>query len=135
MAVVLDASLTVAWCFEDETTERTEALLEQVMSEGAVVSAFWSLEVANALRSGFQRDRLDLQRALAFARALDSLPVTADPAASLLSPVEALTLALQYGVTSYDATYIEVAARHGLPLASNDDRIRGAARASGIQVL
>jgi predicted nucleic acid-binding protein len=135
MTLAVDASLTLAWCFEDEATPRTEALLERVMREGAVASGIWPLEVANGLRSGFRRGRIDLQRAVAFAQALDSLPIQPDSAAISRSPVEALALALQYDLTPYDATYVEVATRHGLALACNDDPMRSCATAAGIEVL
>jgi predicted nucleic acid-binding protein len=135
MTLALDASLTLTWCFEDEATPWSEALLERVMREGAVAASIWPLEVANGLRSGFLRRRIDLQRAAAFAQALDSLPIQIDSGAATVSPAQALALALQYDLTPYDATYVEVATRHGLALACNDGPMRTSAGAAGIEVL
>jgi predicted nucleic acid-binding protein len=135
MAVALDASLTLSWCFEDEVTQRTEALLDRVRMEGAVVSAIWPLEVANGLLAGQRRGRVTESKAQGFAEALIALPIEIDTSAWSLRPAGALALARRFGLTPYDATYLELALRRGLALACNDDPMRTAARAAGLEVL
>lgn len=135
MTVVLDASLTLAWCFEDETTPRTEALLDRVREEGAVVSSIWRLEVANGLLSAQKRRRMTSEKSASMAGVLDALPVEDDAHALSLTISWALGLAVQYSLTPYDSTYVELAFRRGLPLACNDDAMQMAALALGVEVL
>jgi predicted nucleic acid-binding protein len=110
-------------------------LLARVKAEGAVVPSIWSLEVANGLLAGERRRRVTREKAVAFARALASFPIEVDTSASRLTTSEALANALRYGLTPCDATYVEVALAHQLPLACNDRPMQTAATAAGIEVL
>jgi len=135
VALAIDASLTLSWCFEDKVTPRTEALLQTVRSEGAVVSAIWPLEVANGLLAGQRQRRVTTEKATSFAQALDALPIEVDTWSLAQSVAEALVLARRYGLTPYDASYVEVAVRRQLPLACNDGPMTAAAKAAGVEVL
>ena len=78
MSLVLDASLTLTWYFDDETTPATEAVLDQVADKGAVVPALWRLEVANAFQSALRRRRITTLYRDESLSELALLPITID---------------------------------------------------------
>lgn len=131
----MDNSVTMAWCFEDESTPYTEAVLDRVRETGAVAPAIWPLEVANAVLVGERRQRLTLARTTRFVQFVRSLPITVDTMdlASVLGPV--LTLGREHGLSSYDAAYLELAMREGLPLATQDARLSAAAERVGVSLV
>lgn len=135
MTFVVDASVALAWCFEDEITPFTEAMLERTRLNGAFVPAHWSLEMANALLVGERRQRLTEARATSLARTLGELPITVDDGAISGALGAVLALGRQHGLSAYDAAYLELAAREGLPLASRDTRLREAAARVGVPLL
>ena len=132
MSFVLDASVTLAWCFEDEATAETDELLARLRTSRVIVPPIWVVEIANALTVGQRRGRLVEAKAVLFASTLQSLPVEIVPAPPVAS---IMTVATTHGLSAYDAAYLELAERTGLPLAALDGRLRAAADASGVQVL
>ncbi len=132
---VVDTSMTMTWCFNDEKTPATDALLDQLQVMGAVVPAVWSLEVANALLVAERRRRVTANEATRLAHLLQSLPIIidADGAANVFGAV--LALAREHTLSSYDASYLELAMRQGLPLATQDTRLRTAATRAGVPLL
>ncbi|HWB47665.1 MAG TPA: type II toxin-antitoxin system VapC family toxin [Stellaceae bacterium] len=135
MSFVLDNSIAIAWCFEDEQTPATLALLQRVAETGAVAPALWPLEAVNALLAAERRGRLDpvrRQRLMGFLRAL---PVTIDTDTASQAWSETAGLAARYGLSSYDAAYLELAYRRVLPLASLDGALRTAAESLGVALL
>ncbi len=133
--LILDASLTLAWFFADEATEATDAVLDQVTAEGAVVPPLWRFEIANGLAMAVRRQRIDAafrDRALGV---LAALPITPDPESDRHAWSSTLRLAERHGLTLYDAAYLELALRHKRPLASCDADLRAAARGLGIPLL
>ena len=81
-AFVLDASIALAWCFADEATPATDALLERLADEDAAAPALWRLEVANALAMAERRGRLSIAGLTRSARLLEGLAVAIDPEGS-----------------------------------------------------
>ena len=135
MTLVLDCSVALSWCFEDERTPGTVAVLAQVTEQGAVVPSLWRLEVANGLQSALRRGRIDAPyRDLALAD-LALLAIATDPDTEQHAWSATLQLSDQFRLTSYDAAYLELARRRGLPLASLDRELRAAARALGVALL
>ena len=130
--LVLDAAAALAWCFEDETTRETEALIDHVAAAGAVVPAIWRLEVANALAAGLRRGRLDAERRDAMLDALASLPIAVDAETHRHAWGATRRLADRHGLTLYDASYLELALRLDLPLATLDRALAAAASADGL---
>lgn len=131
-ALVLDGSVALAWCFADEADAYADALARGLPRLRIVVPALWYLEVANALLMGERRKRstpADTKQWLAFLR---SLPITVDEMPPAQLGHDILTLARTHGLSAYDAAYLELAVRRGLPLATLDHRLAKAARASGI---
>jgi len=130
---VPDASATLTWCFEDEAMAWTDALLADLRAgDEAMVPAHWPAEVANALLIAVRRGRITRQKANRFFLDLRALPIRIDPESSETVFDQVFKLAEKYSLTVYDAAYLELAIREGLPLATLDNELRKAARASGV---
>jgi predicted nucleic acid-binding protein len=129
VSLVLDASQTLGWYFEDERTQAGDAALDRVTEEGAVVPALWRYEVANGLQTAVRRKRIDAAYRDASLAELRLLPIMIDRAGDGLVWTATLGLADRFGLTVYDAAYLELAHRRGLPLATADRALRAAARA------
>jgi predicted nucleic acid-binding protein len=130
---VPDASATLAWFFEDETTEWTETLLGRLKSgDEAVVPKHWPMEVANALLMAVRRGRITKEKAVRFLEDLLALPIRIDPAGNETTFHDVFVLAEQLRLTVYDAAHLELAIREGISLATLDDDLRKAARATGV---
>lgn len=130
--LVLDRSATLAWLFEDERTPALEALLNRVGDIGAVVPSVWCLEVANVLQIAVRRGRIDQVFQDACLKDLRLLPVSTDPETHLHAWDETLSLAARHRLTPYDASYLELAKRRGLELATLDRNLRRAAEIAGV---
>ncbi len=137
-AFVLDALLAAAWCFEDETSAYTESVLDRLTDgDEASVPPLWPYEVANSLAVSERRKRTTPAKVAAFLGCLAKLPISIDstgPSHIGRAFDQVLPLAHRYGVSVYDAAYLELAARLGLPLATLDHRLRKAAEAAGIEL-
>ena len=134
-AFVLDCSVAVSWLFEDEARTDTDALQPQLAAAGGCVPALWLLEVANVLIQAERRGRIDAPGADERFDLLESLPLLVDPGHSASVTRQVIRLARAYRLTSYDAAYLELALRRGLPLATLDKALRAAAAAEGIACL
>ncbi|MDP2949778.1 MAG: type II toxin-antitoxin system VapC family toxin [Chloroflexota bacterium] len=135
MPFVLDASLALAWHFEDEVSEYADRVLDRVGEDRALVPSVWELEIANALAVAERRGRLS---PAGVARAVElflELAISIHEVAleSALGPV--LDLARTQGMTAYDAAYLELAMREGLPLATEDEALRAAALRVGVPLV
>jgi predicted nucleic acid-binding protein len=135
VTLVIDASLTLSWYFEDERTPAADALLDQVTNTGAVVPSLWRLETANGLQVAIRRKRIDAvfrDRALTH---LARLPIAIDAETDAHAWTTTLQLADSFQLTLYDAAYLELALRLALPLATLDSALRPAAAALGLTLL
>jgi predicted nucleic acid-binding protein len=135
LSVVLDASLTLAWYFEDERTPAADQVLDRVTETGAVVPALWRLEVANGLQVAVRRKRCDAafrDRAIA---ELSCLPISLDAETNSFAWTTMLHLADRFKLSLYDACYLELAQRQRVPLGSLDDQLCVAATRLGVEVL
>jgi predicted nucleic acid-binding protein len=135
MSLIIDASLTVSWYFDDEATPATEAVLDTVSETGAVVPTLWRLEVANAFQSAIRRKRLTASYRDRSLNELTRLPIVVDPETDTYAWTTTLRLAERFSLTTYDSAYLELAQRRKLPLATLDSALRAAAMAVGIKVL
>jgi len=134
--LVLDASLTLAWFFADETTPYTEAVFDLLLSNSeALVPAIWPFEVANAFLIGERRKRLTLNEVTGFLQRLAGLPISVEQARIDRAFGQVLSIARHEQLTEYDAAYLELALRESLPLASLDQRLQRAAQHAGIPLL
>lgn len=130
---MLDASVALSWAFEDEAEEYADAVLEGLSGSGAVVPDLWGYEVVNALLAGERRRRIMPAESARFLTLLRDLPIEVEEMTfSELSDLA--SLAREYGLSAYDAAYLGVAVRRGIPLATRDCSLREAARTSGVMV-
>jgi predicted nucleic acid-binding protein len=132
---VLDASMAVAWLFDDERTDGTDEALRRVVAESAIVPSPWRLEVANVLRNAVRRGRCDKEYVDRSIDRLRRLPITVDSETDDAAWEATRALARELGLTLYDAAYLEVARRLGLKLASCDHALLNAAATSGVATL
>ena len=135
MSFVLDNSVALAWCFEDEQTPPIMALLDRVVETGAIAPLLWPLEALNGLLVAERRRRLDAAKRAELAGLLRALPITLDDETADKSWGDTLRLAEAFRLSVYDATYLELAQRRRLPLASMDRALCSAAAAIGVVVL
>ncbi|MEO5734696.1 MAG: type II toxin-antitoxin system VapC family toxin [Rubrivivax sp.] len=130
---VVDASVSAAWLLPDEATAATEAALDATATQAAWVPALWLLEIGNLLLSAQRRKRIDTGQRLALAAAAAALRLQVDREAVAIGALDAL--AARHGLTTYDAAYLELALRRGLPLATRDSGLKTAMAAAGVQLV
>lgn len=135
MTFVIDASLAVAWCFEDEASPGTDAILDRLGREDAVAPSIWPLEIANALRSAERRGRVEERELPGLTRLLATLPVGVEETPLDRALTLVLPLARALALSADDASYVELALRRGLPLATADDQLARATVAAGAELL
>lgn len=134
-AFVLDASVALAWCFEDEATAGTLGIVERLAVEAASVPGIWHAEVANILALAERRQRITPAESAEFIARLESLAILVDETTALRAFSRILDLAREEQLTAYDAAYLELAMRLGVPLATKDGVLRDAAARLGVAVL
>lgn len=134
MPFVLDASVALAWGLKDEATPYSVAVLASTDREQATVPAIWASEVANVIVVSERRGRLTVVESAAYLRDLGEMTLIVDDAgpATFWGPV--VTIARAHGLTAYDASYLELALRLGLPLATQDNRLRAVATRLGVPI-
>ena len=132
MSFVLDASVTLAWCFHDETTPVTTFLLEQLETESAYVPELWALEVGNILLAAEKRQRISYAKITEFIALIENLNIITDHETSSRGLREILSLAHSEKLTTYDATYLELSMRLGVPLATKNQQLQQAAKKLGV---
>ena len=134
MSLVLDSSVTLAWCFEDERTPAVRAILDAVVEGGAAVPLLWRYEVANGLQMAQRRNRIDAAFRDRVLANLSELGIQTDDDSDALVWPATTKLAELFGLTVYDAAYLELAQRRRLPLATLDSALTGAAQAAGVSL-
>jgi predicted nucleic acid-binding protein len=136
VSFVLDASVTMAWCFEAEATPYTERVLERIaLGEEAWVPALWRLEVVNVLLKAKRQGRISAQRAEEFLGQLRGFAIEFDDECFAKADTEIFQLGLEHQLSSYDAAYLELAQRRKLPLATQDNNLVVAAKTKGVQLV
>ena len=134
-AVVIDTSIALSWCFEDEASPETDGLFERVRDEGAIVPGLWHLELGNVLLQAEKRGRITPKDVGVRLDLIAELPIVTDQETTARAWREILTMARADRLTTYDATYLELAVRRGLPLLTKDGELVRAAKRIGVQVL
>ena len=132
---VLDCSVVMAWCFEDEADTYADSVLSLLTESEAIVPCIWPLEVANVLLVAERRKRLTEAASHQFTGLLSELPITIDYESPDRAMSEILFLGRQQGLSSYDAAYLELAMREGIPLATRDKRLRKVSGKCGVKVI
>lgn len=135
MSLVLDSSVTLAWVYGEETTQAVCEVFARLTDRGAWVPGLWKLEVANVLEMGVRRGRHDGAFRDATLADLGLLPISVDAETDRQAWGASLRLAERHKLTVYDAAYLELAQRRGLPLATLDTDLRCAATAERVTLL
>lgn len=135
MSLVVDSSATLAWVYSEEITPAIGEVFARLTERGAWVPALWRLEVANVLEMGVRRNRHDAAFRDATLADLALLPISVDPETDRQAWNATVRLAERHRLTMYDAAYLELAQRRGLPLATLDTELRDAASAEGVILL
>jgi predicted nucleic acid-binding protein len=125
--------MTLAWYFGDETSPAADSLLAAVTRHGAVVPPLWRVEVANGFQSAIRHRRIDQRYRDDSLADLRLLPIEIDAECDARVWPSALPLADRFGLSVYDACYLELAQRRDLPLATLDARLRSAAAALSLR--
>lgn len=134
MSFVLDNSVVTGWYLPDQATAYTQAIATRLETEKALVPALWQLELANVLKTACTRGKLSLEAARQILDTLGALPIEVD-ARPAPGQRQLFELAMRYKLSSHDAAYLELALRHGLPIATQDAQLREAAMVAGLAVL
>ena len=137
MGIVLDASVTLAWLIERVDAAEvhlTNEILRQIQAQDAVVPSLWFLEVSNGILMAERRGVVTPAQSVRFLGMVDTLPIEEDRTQSALVQATALTLARAYGLTAYDATYLELTVRTRRTLATFDRQLADATRKAGGRV-
>jgi predicted nucleic acid-binding protein len=130
---VVDASVAIAWLFEDEATPETEAVLDRLANEEAHAPGLWELEVANVVLFAERRGRLSEAASARIIERLRGLPIRLSPNSPRLH--HALEVGRRYGLTSYDAVYLTLAQQLNLPLATLDRDLATAAGLADVELV
>ncbi len=137
MTFVLDASAALTWLLSDARATNREyaARLLEALKHGtvAVVPVTWALEIANVLARGEAKGVVSEAQSGAFLEMLSGAPIHADAATFPQALTDTLSLARRHRLSSYDASYLELALRAGLPLATLDQNLNKAARKAGVK--
>ncbi len=132
---VLDASLALTWHFEDESSDASEQAFVRALEEGVAVPEHWFLEIANGVAKGERRARSTPAASVGFLDQLGMLDKLVDPIDAGAVLTTWLSLARVHRISIYDAGYLELAERRGLPLATFDVPLARAARSVSIEVI
>ena len=132
MPFVVDASVAACWLLPDKAADAAAFAYARFPDDTAIVPTLWWFEMRNIFIVSERRGRIDSSRTAMAMALLRGLPIRVDAASDedLL-----LTLARRHGLTAYDAAYLELALRLGLPLASLDDALLRAARTEGVPII
>jgi predicted nucleic acid-binding protein len=133
MPFVLDNSVVSGWYLAKQATPYTDAVLDKLRHDIAIVPPLWELELVNVGRTAVKRSTLTDDEARLAVSFVLGLPITVDRA--IVPPERVLSLALTYDLTAYDAAYLELALRLKLPIAAKDGDLRGAAEKAGVSLV
>jgi predicted nucleic acid-binding protein len=125
----------LSWCFDDEATAATREVLRRLQTESAVAPSLLFLEIANVVALAERRKRISAGRMAEFVELIETLAIDVEQQTSARVLHDVLNLARGQALTAYDASYLELAMRLGLPLASKDVALGWAAVRLGVPLL
>jgi len=133
---VVDASVALCWYFAAQSTPYTEGVFDRLAAgDEALAPCVWPLEMVNSLVIAVRQKTITASQFDTFIRDLRDLPVTVDLHGAARAYSSIPRLCRQHQRSSYDAAYLDLAQVEGIPLASLDNNLRAAARASGVELL
>ncbi|QQV75143.1 hypothetical protein H6P87_00689 [Rickettsia tillamookensis] len=133
VSFVLDSSVVLSWLMPDEVANL--GILDKTIKEGAIVPSIWGLEIGNVLLCAERAKRLTSNQRHQAIYTLKDIYIKVDQITLEHTWFETMDLAWQYGLTLYDASYLELALRCGLPIATLDKSLKQASKAAGVVVL
>jgi len=136
MSFVLDNSVTMRWFFGDGKPQELAyagKVLDAMKQDNALVPATWGLEVANVIARAEAKGIVTEARSGAFLEMLEGVDIDVDSATFSQALSDTLQLARRYKLSSYDASYLELALRLGMPLATLDEDLQKAAKKAGVK--
>jgi predicted nucleic acid-binding protein len=131
---VLDNSVIISWCFKNEANKYSDIVLDSLEYSVAAVPSIWLLEVVNVLLVAERRKRLSEADSTRFIELLNQLPIVVEHDLYENKMGDFMSMGRKYNLSSYDASYIELAMRSGLPLATLDKSLRSACKKAKVPV-
>lgn len=125
---VIDTSVVMSWCFADECNHYADMVLDKLVEASAMVPTLWPLEVVNVLLVAERKKRLNPSDSIRFITLLYQLPISVEQDQPAGTMKELLALARAGNLSSYDASYLDLAMRNGLPIATLDKKLKQAAK-------
>ena len=132
--IVIDASVALAWCFPDETSDYADSVLLAVENQAVIVPAIWAVEITNALLVGERRKRIRQPEVRRFINLMEGLSIVEDGQPFVDTVSNVLPLAREYELSAYDAAYLDVAVRHQIPIATLDGALQKACTTAGVKI-
>lgn len=129
---VLDCSVTMAWCFDDENSEYAAQVLEHLKTDSALVPRLWHLEVLNVLLVAERKRRITVAESDSFLQSLSILPIETDSMPVTVQDREIIALARKYQLSAYDTAYLALAVGEDIVIATQDRGLQAAAKALGL---
>jgi predicted nucleic acid-binding protein len=130
---VVDNSVVMAWCFEDEADDYADVVLESLDAGMAFAPAIWPLEVGNVLLVAERKKRLSEAALIRFLALINNLPITVEQETPERMLKEIVSLARAHNLSTFDASYLDLAMRLGLPIATRDASVMKAAKKCRVQ--
>ncbi len=125
---VIDNSVVMAWCFKDESSKYADIILESFKEYNAMVPAIWPLEVGNVILAAERRKRLKEADSVRFLTLISQLPITVQQETPDRMLKEIFAIARECYISSYDASYLDLAMRNGVSLATQNSGLKKAAK-------
>lgn len=132
---VIDNSVVMAWCFDDESNEFTDSIQDRLLNSTAFVPTIWPLEVINVLLVAERKKRLTKNDGNRFIALISALPIIVESTPPFQTFHNTLPLARKHRLSSYDASYLELAIHKNLPIATLDKAIIRAAKAVKLPII
>ncbi len=132
---VIDNSVVMTWCFNDENRRYSDFILNKLEIATAIVPSIWPLEVTNLLLVAERKKRISEADSTRFIALLSELPIIVDQEPPERMIKEIFALARKHNLSSYDASYLDLAMRKGLPIATLDKNLLAAAKRIKVSIL
>ncbi len=132
---IIDNSVVMSWCFKDQANAYADSILERLIESMAYVPSVWPLEVVNVLLAAERKKYISQADSVRFISLLAELPIVVESDSPVKSMKELLGLARAHDLSSYDASYLDLAMKKGLPLATLDEKLRKAAVHTSVLIL
>ncbi len=132
---VVDNSIVMSWCFKDEANQYADAVLDFLSEATAFVPSIWPFEVVNVLLVAERRKRLSEADSVRFMTLLSHLPIVVEYERPERTMKDLLALARSNNLSSYDASYLDLSMRKGIPIATSDRRLIEASKRIDVPIL